>query len=50
MHRLLVRGTQDEMDLLWRNGCCIDSVDERGRRALYLAAAAGETDVVQWML
>ena len=50
MHRLLVRGTIDELELAWCNGCPVDSVDERGRRALYLAAASGESTVVQWLL
>ena len=50
MHRLLVRGTVDELELAWRNGCPVDSVDERGRRALYLAAASGEATVVLWLL
>ncbi|KAL1524427.1 hypothetical protein AB1Y20_019322 [Prymnesium parvum] len=50
MHRLLVHGTVDELERAWRNGCPVDAVDERGRRALYLAAAAGEVEVVEWLL
>ena len=50
MHRLLVHGTLDELDRAWRAGCHVDAVDERGRRALYFAAAAGRTAVVDWLL
>ena len=50
MHRLLILGTVEELERAWRSGCDVDAVDERGRRALYLAASAGQTDAVCWLL
>lgn len=38
------------MDELYRCGCPVDAVDERERTVLYLAAAAGYDDAVEYLL
>eukprot|EP00964_Phaeocystis_antarctica_P161474 scaffold133387_cov66-Phaeocystis_antarctica.AAC.3 len=52
MHRAIVAGQAPlaELDRLHRSGLRVDSVDERGLTCLFVAAAAGELDVLEWLL
>ena len=51
MHRALRPGGDvHALEELVRVGACIDSVDEKGRTALYVAAAEGQADIVSWLL
>ena len=51
MHRALPPfGDVVALEALQACGARVDAVDERRRTALYIAAAEGRTDVVQWLL
>ena len=52
MHRAIAPGQASlaELDRLHRSGVRVDSVDEWGLTCLFVAAAAGEREVVEWLL
>jgi hypothetical protein len=51
MHRALRPGGDiAALEMLRSCGARIDAVDEKGRTALYIAAAEGQNDVVEWLL
>ncbi len=51
MHRALrPGGAVHDLEALYNCGCPIDSVDERGRTVLHVAAAAGYEEAVEWLL
>ena len=52
MHRALAatHASIAELDRLRRSGMRIDAVDENGLTCLYVAAAGGEAEVVDWLL
>ena len=51
MHRALrPSGDVHDLEALHRIGAPLDAVDERGRTVLYVAAAAGFEEAVQWLL
>ena len=52
MHRAIAPGQASlaELDRLHRSGVRVDSVDEWGLTCLFVAAAAGEREVIEWLL
>ena len=51
MHRAIrACGGVTEMEGLVRCGASVDAVDERGRTALHVACAAGNDEVIVWLL
>ena len=51
MHRALRPGGDiAALEMLRSCGARVDAVDEKGRTALYIAAAEGQNDVVEWLL
>lgn len=50
MHKVVRRVALSELERLKRSGLRTDAVDENGLTCLFIAAAAGEDDVVQWLL
>lgn len=51
MHRAIRPGGDiAELERARACGCRVDAVDERGRTALYMAAAAGRIDQMEWLL
>lgn len=52
MHRAIAPGQASlaELDRLRRSGLRVDAVDEWGLTCLFVAAAAGEREVIEWLL
>ena len=50
MHKVVRSTAVSELERLKRSGLRVDAVDENGRTCLFVAAAAGEDEVVEWLL